>query len=43
MAEQVFVAHPVGRDRFQPAQKLVGFRMLAGDLLQRILAELRLL
>src|SRR5438309_2483260 len=39
MAEQVFVAHPVGRDRFQSAQEIIGFHMLPRDLLQRILAE----
>ena len=41
MAQQVVVAHPVGRDRFQPLQKIIGFRMLARDLLQRILSEQR--
>ena len=39
MAKQVGVAHSVGRDRFQPRQEVVGFRVLARDLRQRILAE----
>ena len=41
MAEQVLVAHPIGRDRLQPFQKIVGFRVLARDLLQRILSQQR--
>ena len=41
MAQQVLVAHPIGRDRLKPLQEIIGFCMLARDFGQRILIKQR--